>query len=150
MTHLIAISPVIANLLLSLRALPLKGVAIWSPSFPCHCGENRNPPSTSLPPLSRHSHFPRHCGEKPAPDLPRTGSGAGIHLPRHSHPSFVIPISPVIAVKNLPRTGSGAAIHLDNLIIQVPPCRINLLNQLKLPFSLPFLNRLLACDSALH
>ena len=54
----------------------------------------------------------------------------------------VIPISPVIAVKT--------AIQLDNLVIEVPPCRINLLNQLKLPFSLPFLNRLLARDSALH
>ena len=69
--------------------------------------------------------------------------------------SPVIPAQPVIPAKSLPRIGIGAGstfhvipvktgIQLDNLVIEVPPCRINLLNQLKLPFSLPFLNRLLA------
>ena len=37
-----------------------------------------------------------------------------------------------------------------NLIIQVSPCRVTLLNQLDLPCSIPFLDRLFSQDGAFH
>ena len=60
------------------------------------------------------------------------------------------------ACPRLKRGNDGSSIHATigstsvNLIIQVSPCRVTLLNQLDLPCSIPFLDRLFSQDGAFH